>query len=246
MSAANYHLDDIPDGFQIFEERLSVAGLAHRREAAADFVRGRELSLDFERETGNAYDANAIRVIGCKKWLFGTKRYFIGYIPANVSKLIVEGGYFERIRPRLLKTWMGDTGYVEVLFQILGPKGERYKFLQVDPAFLSQSRLGKDLHYIDFINQVKHLKKQSRLDEAIDLPLNLVAQIEKEAQQEGGGVPTWYYEQLAVIYRKQKRLHDEIAILERYLDHQKGAVLPNDSLAVRLQKARTLLAKHGA
>lgn len=122
MSAANYHLDDIPDGFQIFEERLSVAGLAHRREAAADFVRGRELSLDFERETGNAYDANAIRVIGCKKWLFGTKRYFIGYIPANVSKLIVEGGYFERIRPRLLKTWMGDTGYVEVCFKFWGRK----------------------------------------------------------------------------------------------------------------------------
>jgi hypothetical protein len=30
MADANYHLGDIPDGLQIFEERLDVAGVSYR------------------------------------------------------------------------------------------------------------------------------------------------------------------------------------------------------------------------
>lgn len=52
---------------------------------------------------------------------------------------------------------------------------------------------------------------------------------------------TWYYEQLAIIYRKEKRFSDEVAILER---HQKiSPVTGSKKLAARLTKARELMDK---
>jgi hypothetical protein len=246
MPSANYHPDDIPEGFQIFEERLEVAGISHWKQDAAAFVRGKHLWLELERDAANPHDKNAIRVIGCSKGLFSTKRYFIGYVPAHVAEAIVEGRYFERVRPKLLKTWLGDTGYVEVLFQILGPKGERYEYEQADPTSLPQSQLGKQLHYTDFVSQVKYLKQAKRHEEAIELLLKLIDETEREAKRERCGVAPWYYEQLALLYRKEKRVGDEVAILERYERQPKAPGVGPGKLAERLKKARTLLNERGA
>jgi hypothetical protein len=246
VSSSNYHLDDIPEGFQIFEERLEVAGVGHRREDAAAFVRGTHLWLEFKRDTANPYDKNAIRVIGCSRGFFGTtRRYFIGYVPAPAAEAIVEGRYFERVRPRLLKTWIGDTGYVEVMFQVLGPKGERYEYERADPASLPQEELGNQLHYTDFVSQVKYLKQKKRYNEATALLLKLVDETEREARREGHGVAPWYYEQLAVIYRMEKRISDEVSILERYERQSKAPGALPGKLAERLKKARALLNRNG-
>ncbi len=130
MSTGKYHLDkqEIPEGFQIFEERLEVAGVGFRREDAAAFATAKENWLEFERDPENEHDQNAIKVIGCNKGFFGTKRRFIGYVPKEIARTIVEGGYWGQVRPRLLKTYVGDQGFVEILFQVLGPKGKKKEF----------------------------------------------------------------------------------------------------------------------
>lgn len=239
MTSANYHLGAIPDGFQIFEERLEVAGISHRKADAVAFVRrGKDIWLELSPEPNNPYDRNAIRVIGCAKGFFGTKRYFIGYVPAKVASAIVHHDYVRKIQPRLLKTWIGDTGYVEVLFQILGPKGERYAYQQADPISLPPSQLGQEHHYTEYVVQVKYLKELGRDDEAIDLLTKLVAETEKEAARKGWGVAPWYYEQLAILYRKGKRFADEVAILERYERQPKAPGVGPEKLANRLNKAR--------
>ncbi len=122
MSEAHYHLGEIPDGLQIFEERLEVAGVQYRRDEAHKFAAGRGLFLEFERDLSNRHDPNAIKVIGCRKGFLSTKRHFVGYVPSDVAARIVEGGYFENVLPRLLKTYVGDNGFVEILFQVIGPR----------------------------------------------------------------------------------------------------------------------------
>lgn len=246
MSDAIYHLPDIPDGFQIFEERLDVAGISYRREQALEFSKGRGLSLEFEREEGNPHDRNAIRVIGTRKTLFGTKRHFIGYVPAPVAAAIVEGGYYNKIRPRLLKTFAGESGYVEVLFQVVGPKGERLKYAGADPESLPQALLGKEAHYTDYVGQVKYLKQQKRNGEAIELLLKLVTETENEAKRQRTGVAPWYYEQLAILYRKEKRFDEEISILERFESQPKSAGVGPAKLAERLLQACQARAKNQA
>ncbi len=93
-------------------------------------------------------------------------------------------------------------------------------------------------HYTEHVEDVKQLKRERRHREAIDLLLKLAEATEAEARVEGWGVAPWYYEQLAILYRKEQRLDDEIEILERYeAQHKARGVLPGQ-LADRLKKAR--------
>lgn len=236
MAKSKYHLQEqeIPEGFQIFEDRLEVAGISFRKGDAAAFAASKNGWLELERETDNKYDKNAIKVIGCSKGFFGTKRRFIGYVPKDVSKKVMEHGFWGKVKPRLFKTYIGDSGFVEILFQILGPKGQKYQF---DPP-----RSQEGGHYTEYVERVKQLKAANRPDEAIELLLKLVNQTEKEARGHGKGmgVAPWYYEQLAVIYRKEKRYSDEVQILERYENQPKAPGAGSEKLAERLVKARQL------
>lgn len=66
---------------------------------------------------------------------------------------------------------------------------------------------------------------------------------ESEFAGDGWGVAPWYYEQLAIIYRKEKQYHKEVEILERYADQPKAPGAGPQKLAERLAKAKELLAK---
>jgi hypothetical protein len=240
MSTRKYHLDEheIAEGFQIFEERLEVAGVGFRKDDAAAFATAKEGWLELERDPGNKHDPNAIKVIGCNRGFFGTKRRFIGYVPKEVSRAVVEGGYWGQVRPRLLKTYVGDQGFVEVLFQLLGPKGKKYEFRQTGAP--------QGSHYTDFIDRVEQHTQERKYDDAIPLLLTLVDATEKEAKKAGEGVAPWYYEKLAIIYRKQKRYGDEIAILERFERQPKAPGALRKKLAERLVKAKQLRDEKGA
>ena len=102
----------------------------------------------------------------------------------------------------------------------------------------------EDEHYTDFVAQVKVLKREKRHDEAISLLNQLVeaTQAESRAAGAGWGVAPWYYEQLAIIYRKERRYADEVEILLRYNKQPKAPGAGLSKLAARLDKARQLLA----
>jgi len=118
----------IPEGYQIFEERLEIAGLYRRKGQAIDFVKNTDIWLEFEREPGNEYDSNAIKVLGCTKKLFGTKKYFLGYVPKEVAQAIVKAQLDNDIQPRLEFTSLSDTNYVDIIFQVLGPKEKKAQY----------------------------------------------------------------------------------------------------------------------
>lgn len=128
-----YHLKEpeqkIPAGFQLYDERIEVAGIQHRRDAAAQFVNQTNQWLEFESEPLNSYDSNAIKILGCYQQDEIIKLH-VGYVPARIAKQIT---FFsaDECKARLLKTYIGESGFVEILFQILGPKGrfEEYALL---------------------------------------------------------------------------------------------------------------------
>lgn len=101
------------------------------------------------------------------------------------------------------------------------------------------------LHYTDSVDEIKQLKREGKHSEAIELLVRAIEFIEAEARFQGaaGGVAPWYYEQLAIIYRKEKRYADEVAILEQYEQQRKAPGASQEKLAERLLKARSLAAK---
>lgn len=107
-----------------------------------------------------------------------------------------------------------------------------------EPVTPSSSKAGnyKGRHFTKYVDEVKALEKAGRQDEAVVLLLHLVEATEAESEAEGLGVAPWYYERLAIIYRKQHRLEDEVEILKRFVEqkHAPGASPPK--LLRRLHK----------
>ena len=114
----------IPDGYQIYEERIEVVGIAHYKAAATAFVKGKAQYADLVPEPNNPQDGAAIKVIGCCKGLFGDKSRHIGYLPGETAARLHDRGFTNRVRGRLLHVYLSDKGFVEVLVQVLGPVGE--------------------------------------------------------------------------------------------------------------------------
>jgi len=77
--------------------------------------------------------------------------------------------------------------------------------------------LYKGKHYTEWVDDVKRLKRENKLDECLVLLFGLIEATEREAKAEGWpyGAPG-YYEQAAIVFRKLKRYGDEIEVLKRW------------------------------
>lgn len=100
-------------------------------------------------------------------------------------------------------------------------------------------------HYTNKVEEVKQLKREGRNIEAIEILLRCVNATEAESRLagKGWGVAPWYYEQIAILYRKQRLFDKEVEILERYANQPKAPGVGPKKLANRLIKARELLSK---
>jgi len=68
----------------------------------------------------------------------------------------------------------------------------------------------------------------------------MVEETEADDAKNGWGVAPGWYQKLAILYRKQKRYDDEVAILERYEAQRKAPGALPKKLAERLIKARAI------
>lgn len=93
-------------------------------------------------------------------------------------------------------------------------------------------------HFTEYVQTVKDLRRSGHPDEAESLLLRLVIATEAESRVDGYGVAPWYYEQLAILYRKSGRLGAEIAILERYAARPHAPGVKPARLLERLEKMR--------
>jgi hypothetical protein len=223
-----YHLDrqEIPEGHRIYDERLEVRGIELRRADAIAFCKAKGQWLELDPEPTNRHDPNAIKLTGCWRGFFGTKRRHLGYVPREVASRLGGTGLIAEVKPRLLKTYVGNDEFVEVEFQITGPV-ERFR----DYRPLTDAPM----------DRVTKLKEDGKLEEAIDTLTAAVEAEELEAKRKGHGVAPWPYRELAVLYRKLKRYEDEVAILERYEAQEKAPGRSPAELAERLTKARARL-----
>lgn len=101
-----------------------------------------------------------------------------------------------------------------------------------------------DNHRTNYADMVKQFKKEKKHDKAIKLLNSLIEATENESKESGLGVAPWYYEQLAIIYRKEKDIDKEIEILERYQNQIKSPGAKPQKLKERLDKAKTLYEKN--
>jgi hypothetical protein len=98
-------------------------------------------------------------------------------------------------------------------------------------------------HFTTYVNEVKGMIREGRVEEAERALLALVDATEEEAQVKGWGVASWYYERLASIYRRRRDYASEVAILRRHCEHLRDQDKVPEDIQRRLERARMLLAK---
>ena len=82
---------------------------------------------------------------------------------------------------------------------------------------LNPSGFYKGRHYTEWIEEVKLLKREERFEECLVLLFGLIEATENEAKEQGWPYSApGYYEDAAIIFRKQKRYKDEIEVLKRW------------------------------
>ena len=95
-------------------------------------------------------------------------------------------------------------------------------------------------HFTEYVEQVKGLKRAGDVDSAELLLLRLVDATESESAADGWGVAPWYYEQLAIVYRRQRLYDKEVALLERFAAQKHAPGVSPGQLMERLNRARIL------
>ncbi|AYC99999.1 HIRAN domain-containing protein [Neorhizobium sp. NCHU2750] len=209
------HGQPIPADMRIYEPRLEVMGLSRRKSDGAAFCKGKNRSLSFRPEPNNKHDPNAIAVIATwKGWLF-SKQALLGYVPREVAARLSETQLTHSVNPRLLKTYVGRDGFVDIEYQILGPSSDygRYK------------------------PKPEPLSKQIAVsgEAGGDIEKDLLAAILAE-ERAGLGVTARTFLPLAMLYRKQKRIDEELALLQRFAGQKVARGRKQEELLERLEK----------
>lgn len=93
------------------------------------------------------------------------------------------------------------------------------------------------VHYLQLVEPIKQLKREGRLDEALELCYAAIAGA--EADPSGREPAPWYTEQAAVIHRKLGQRDEEIAVLERWLRLCPESHRDGSAIAGRLAKLVT-------
>ena len=100
-------------------------------------------------------------------------------------------------------------------------------------------------YYTEYVDDIKELKRQNKLQEAENILLKIIEALKAEAKAEGHHwfIAPGYFEQLAIIYRKQKRIEKERHILEQYLNLNKIDGKGETPLEVRYRKVKEMIKK---
>ncbi len=94
-------------------------------------------------------------------------------------------------------------------------------------------------HYTEHVETVKQLKRDGNYHDAATLLLRLVDATESEDAVERFGVAPWYYEQLAIIYRKQGEPDSERTVLRRFARQRHAPGAKPAKLMKRLEEFDT-------
>lgn len=93
-------------------------------------------------------------------------------------------------------------------------------------------------HFSQWPDEVRQLKREGQLEEALALCLECIDAVERAAVVDHFRMPTWYTQNAAIIYRKLGQYVEEIDVLHRYSTHLFG---DEEVFAPRIASAFRLL-----
>ena len=224
-----------------------------------------ESYAQLQHEPENPYDSNAVAV-----YVEGER---IGYVPGGFNDAVLPHNVYSRKVPLQLFTawlpkglrgeawiWVGNgSPQWEWSADNRPPMSPQEKALAKHQATEQMIREAVEeggeraesfkrgsfngIHYRETVEPIKQLKREGRLEEALQLCYTAIQAAENDT--DFPAPPPWYTEQAAIILRKLKRPDEEEAVLRRWLAHcpkdrhsDTGYIDISERLAKLLQKRK--------
>jgi hypothetical protein len=89
----------IVDDMWIYLEGVEVVSSDETKEEREKFKQGKNPRLDFEEDLDDFKSNSSVKVLGFTKKFFGVNSYFLGYLPKEVARAILAGGFFDNVMP---------------------------------------------------------------------------------------------------------------------------------------------------
>lgn len=137
-----------------------------------------------------------------------------------------------------LNSWFrsnNDSTIAERIHQKLAEEGKK------QPIFKPGYYNGR--HFTTWVRDFENLKKSGNTTDLEMLLLELVNATEAQSAVDGMGVAPAYYNELAILYRKQKEFSKEVSILERFAKQKHSPGVMPAKLLERLKKTKEVSTK---
>ena len=87
------------DNSMIYLENVEIVKIENNQDEVGKFTLGKNHRLEFQINIGEKSHQRNIKVFGFTKKIIGEKKYFLGYLPKEISETIIEGNFFDFVMP---------------------------------------------------------------------------------------------------------------------------------------------------
>jgi hypothetical protein len=228
---------------------VHVAGISYEPNLthARAFIAGHTRTLTLEREPTNRHDRNAIAVIG--HWTApngGRHQGRLGYVPAETAAEIAEAYPEGPLGAKIWRLFRPSEDKSPGIRMNIGCSMQVYENGQARQPRSERRgtyRTSDQRSLASVQDEIRALKSIGNWEEAERQLVQYIAIMEADVRTRPVLVIPWFYEQLAMLYRRRKVYQKEVALLEHFLQlpHERNAT--TQRLLERLPKAQALLAK---
>ena len=87
------------DNSMIYLENVEIVKIGNNQDEVEKFTVGKNHRLEFQINIGEKSHQRNIKVFGFTKKIIGEKKYFLGYLPKEITETIIEGNFFDFVMP---------------------------------------------------------------------------------------------------------------------------------------------------
>ena len=115
----------------IYLEGIEISGTKDRQDEVKEFTQGKKHRLEFQKSSDDQENKHSIKVFGFTKKFIGENKYLLGYLPKEVAKAIINGDFFNIVKPSPPRFHQNGKIFLDLLGSTEGEKKFKAFFEQV-------------------------------------------------------------------------------------------------------------------
>lgn len=111
-----------PEDYKTFFRESPIGDIQDFKKVALKAFEETFVDCYLEHENKNKSEKHGLKIMVITQEGGSTKHHHIGHVGKEKSKFIVSNELTEKVIPRIVNVFIGDSGYVDARYDIIGPK----------------------------------------------------------------------------------------------------------------------------